>query len=89
MFFVYRALESESGSFFMTTTSQFFCQFINIKRVFSCTKRAFYFISFLHQDTRDVDVRQTTEIPYDMRFEMAIILCLWEEKTGNISLLDD
>lgn len=73
----------------MTSSSEFLCQFIDIKRVFSGAKRAFYFVSFLHQDTRDVDVRQTTEIPYDMGFEMAIILSFWEEKTGNISLLDD
>lgn len=72
----------------MSSATEFFCQFIHIDRLFSRAKRPLYLVSFLHQDTCDVDVRQTTEIPYYMRFEMAIVLCFWEKETGYISFLD-
>lgn len=72
----------------MASAAEFFREFIYIDRLFSRTKRTFYLVSFLHQDTRNVDVRQTAEIAYYMRFKMAIILCFWEKETGYITFLD-
>lgn len=72
----------------MTSTPELFRELIHIDRLFSCTERAFYLVSFLHEDTGNVDVRQTTEIPYYMGFEMAVVLCFWKKETGYISFLD-
>jgi hypothetical protein len=52
----------------MSSATELFRKFIHIDRLFSRTERPLYLVSFLHQDTRYVDVRQTTEIPYYMRF---------------------
>ncbi len=73
----------------MSAAAELLRKDIEIDSIFSRAKWAFYFVTFLHEDTGYVYATEAAQVAYNMGLEVTIVRRFWEEETRDWALLDD